>query len=467
LGSIDDFAVNALEEYDPEQQAIQDQVPVIRQQTQTLGIGWRRRFRDNSGLIRATLSTNNLLNRFQQYENNVEQTGLFLDNDSRETETRLKFSYTRFQGKWTTTYGVSAIAAAYRNRTSDLINDRSFDSSLDFLRYGLFAQTSVRLADDRLGWSFGLRTDGNTFTDSGHELYRTLSPRMALSYQLSANGNWTANASLGRYYKILPYTSLGFQDAAGEFVNRDTRYITSDHAVLGLEYLVSKAARITLEGFYKHYDNYPVSVADQISLANKGAGFEVFGSEAVVSTGKGRTYGAELLFQQKFTGKWYAIAALTLYSSEFGNGENADLAPSGWDNGVLVSLLGGYKFGRNWEVSSRYRYLGGAPYAPVDQTATLAAYPSIIRDYSRLGSVRLDPFGQLDLRIDKKWNFRGFSLDVFVDVQNVLGKQQPSEPQFGLDRDEQGEIITPERLVQVMSQDDGSVLPSLGLVFDF
>lgn len=467
LGSIDDFAVNELEEYDPEQQAIQDQVPVIRQRTQTLGLGWRRRFRDNSGLIRTTLSTNNLYSRFQQFENNIDQTGLFLDNDSRETETRLKFSYTRFQGKWTTTYGLSAIAAAYRNRTSDLVNGRSFDTKLDFLRYGLFAQTSVRLAADRLGWTFGLRTDGNTFTDSGHELYRTISPRMALSYQLSTNGNWTVNGSLGRYYKILPYTSLGFQDAGGNFVNRNTRYITSDHAVLGLEYLLNKAARITLEGFYKHYDHYPVSLTDQISLANKGGGFEVFGNEAVESKGTGRTYGVELLFQQKFTGRWYAIAALTLYSAEFSNGAQERTVSAVWDNGVLVSLLGGYKFGRNWEISSRYRYLGGAPYAPVDQEATLAAYPAIIRDYSRLGSVRLDAFGQWDLRIDKKWNFRGSSLDVFVDIQNVLGKQQPSEPQFGLDRNEQGEIVSPESLVQISSASSGSILPALGVVFDF
>ena len=58
-------------------------------------------------------------------------------------------------------------------------------------------------------------------------------------------------------------------------------------------------------------------MADEVSLANKGGGFEVFGSELIQSNGLGRTQGLELLYQQKFTGKWYGIASFTLFKSEF------------------------------------------------------------------------------------------------------------------------------------------------------
>lgn len=466
VGSVDDFAINDLEEFDAEQQATQDQVPVIRQRTNTVGVGWRRRFKDNSGLLQTTLSNNRLTNIFQQFTDNVNETGLYLENDSREEETRLRSSLTRFWGDWTTTFGLSAIYANYRNGTQDLVNNREFVSELDFFRYGFFAQTSTRVAGDRLGLSFGLRADGNTFTTNGNELNRTLSPRVALTYQLTPSGDWTVNASLGRYYKILPYTTLGYRNADDAFANEDAAYIRSDHLVAGLEYLVSESARFTLEGFYKRYADYPVSTTDGVSLANKGGGFEVFGNEPVVSTGEGRTYGVELLFQQKFTGRLYAIAALTYYQSEF-SGLDGVFKPAVWDNEVLVSLLGGYKFGRNWEVSSRYRYLGRAPYAPVDEAATLANYPAVIRDFDRLGSVRLEPFGQLDLRIDKKWSFQRFSLDVFLDIQNVLAEANPSEPQFGLDRNESGDVVEPRQLIEIPLETEGSVLPSLGIVINF
>lgn len=467
VGSVDDLAINELDEFDPEQQAIQDQIPVIRQRTNTVGIGWQHRFKDNSGFLRTTLSNNSLNNEFLQYEDNVNETGLYLENDSQETETRLRVSLTQFLGKWTMTYGLLALNADYSNETSDLVNDRQFDASLNLFRYGLFAQSAAKFAKDRLALSFGLRADGNSFTASGHELYRTISPRASFSYQLSPIGDWTFNASLGRYFKILPYTTLGFQDNAGDYVNQNADYIRSDHAVIGMEYLLSASSRLTLESFYKRYANYPVSISDGISLANKGGGFEVFGSEPVASDGAGRTYGLELLYQQKFTGRFYAVAAVTLYKSEFSGAANDDFTPAVWDNGLLVSLLGGYKFGKNWEISGRYRFLGEAPYAPIDQEATLANYPAVIRDFSLLGTVRLDPFSQLDIRLDKKWSFKKFSLDLFVDIQNVLVQGQPSEPQYGLDRDETGAIITPERLVLVNAADSDSVLPSLGVVLNF
>jgi hypothetical protein len=467
VGSIDDFSVNELDEFDPEQQASQDQVPVIKQRSNAAGISWRRRFKDNSGLMTTTLSYNTLANDFLRYEDNVAQTGLFFRNDSRETETRLRYSLTKFMGEWTTSFGGSLIGADYQNTTADQVNDLNFQTDLSLVRYGFFAQANRRLLQDRLGFSVGLRADGNNFTDDGGNLGRTISPRLSLSYRLDPEGDWTVNASAGRYYRILPYTTLGFQSNTGDFVNKSASYIQSDHLVAGLEYLVSPSARITVEGFYKGYSDYPVSIRDGISLANKGGGFEVFGSEPVRSVGLGRSYGAEFLYQQKFTGQFYAIGALTLYRSEFTGLDTDEYLPAVWDNQVLISLLAGYKFGKNWEVSGRFRYLGSAPYAPVDQEATLEAYPAVISNFDQLGSVRLDPFSQLDIRVDKKWNFSGFSLDVFLDIQNVLAQDNPQIPQYGLDRTETGEVITPEELVQVSALSEGSILPSLGIVLNF
>ena len=47
-----------LEEFDAEQKAIQDQVPVIKQYTNATGMSWKRRFKDNSGFMQTVISTN-------------------------------------------------------------------------------------------------------------------------------------------------------------------------------------------------------------------------------------------------------------------------------------------------------------------------------------------------------------------------------------------------------------------------
>ncbi|MFZ6001662.1 MAG: TonB-dependent receptor plug domain-containing protein, partial [Bacteroidota bacterium] len=467
VGSIDDFKVNKLEEYDPEQQAVQDQVPIIQQRTNTMGMSWKKRFRNNSGFMQTAISSNTLLNTFSQYRDNIGLTGLYFKNDSKEQETKLRYALTKFVGTWTTSMGASIQFANYTNNTSNLVNNVQYNTGLQFARYGLFAQASNRFLKNRLGVSFGLRADGNTFTSNGNELHRTTSPRASLSYQLDESGKWTWNFSAGRYYKLPAYTMLGFKDASNTLVNKDARYIQSDHLVTGAEYLVTESSRITVEGFLKQYDDYPVSVTDNVSLANKGGGFEVLGNERVASVGRGRTYGVEFLYQQKFNGKLYAIAALTLYKSEFTGSDRNKFIVSTWDNGQLVSLTGGYKMKRNWEISSRFRFLGKTPYAPVNKTATLANYPAVIKDYSRLGTVRLQPFNQLDVRVDKKWNFKRFSLDAYLDIQNLLAVASPSEPSYGLNRDDTGNIVEPRTLVIVNANETGSVLPSLGLVVNF
>ena len=417
--------------------------------------------------MRTTVSTNYLKNEFSQYEDNVNQTGLYLKNNSIENEYRVRYSITKYIGNWTNTGGLVVVNGNYSTESENLVFNRTFSSNLSLLRYGIFGQTATKVFDDKMGISFGVRADGNNFTNNGNEIFRTISPRAAISYQLNKVGNWTLNASLGRYFKILPYTTWGFKDNTGTYINKSAEYIASNHAVLGIEHLLSRASRLTLEGFYKGYSNYPISVTDQISLANKGGGFEVFGSEPITSDGKGKAYGLELLFQQKFTGKFYAVGALTLYKSEFTGANSSTFVPAVWDNGVLISLLAGYKFGKNWEVSGRYRFLGKTPYAPTDTAATLVNYPAVIKDYSRLGSVLLDPFSQLDIRIDKKWDFKKWNLDLFFDIQNALAQQQPSEPSFGLDRDELGNVIQPQSLIQIPVVNNGSVLPSLGIVINF
>ena len=193
----------------------------------------------------------------------------------------------------------------------------------------------------------------------------------------------------------------------------------------------------------------------------------MLGNEPIASVGLGRSYGLEFLYQKKFTNNYYLIAAYTFYRSEYTAFDQNVFRPSTWDSRHLLTLTGGYKFGNNWELSSRMRYLGRTPFAPVDQAATLANYPAVIRDFSQIGSDRLDTFNQVDLRIDKKWNYNKWTLNVFLEIQNILGSDIPQEPEFGLSRDADGNELAPRSLVEIMSVEGASVLPSIGIVIDF
>ncbi|PKQ63945.1 TonB-dependent receptor [Labilibaculum filiforme] len=462
LGSIDEFAIDASGTIDEDQQSTLDQTPFIEQRTNTIGLSWKNRFKNGKGFMQTTISNNLLDNDFSRYADNENQTGLYFKNDAREMETKLRYSLTYYAKDWRLSGGFNAQRSDYENKTIDSNEGFQYNTKIDFMKYGMFANATKSFFDQKLDFSFGFRTDGDSFTQ-GNDLFSTFSPRLALSYEFA--DDWKVKASVGRYFKLPPYTILGFQQN-NLFVNKKLDYTQSDHYVLGIERILGPSSNLSVEGFYKRYKDYPVSVQDQVSLANKGADFNILGNEEVKSVGYGRAYGVEFLFQQKLSHRFYGIFSYTFFYSEFTGFDKNKYLPSVWDSRHLVSLTGGYKLNKNWELSARYRFAGETPYVPVNIEATTSRYPDIVLDYNRLGAEKMGVFSQLDVRIDKKWNFKKLSLDLFFEIQNILMRNSPESPEYVLQRDDMGNTADPRNLIQ-LEEEDGKAIPTIGIVIDF
>ncbi|MFH5832433.1 carboxypeptidase-like regulatory domain-containing protein [Halalkalibaculum sp. DA384] len=465
VGAIDDFRINKPDNITAEQQATLDQVPIIKQWSSTGGISWRHRFRNTDGYLRTTLSSSAFDNNFRQYRDNENKDGLIQSTQSREWSTTLRSEYNRFIENWSISAGLMLENNQYTTQSFRSFDDVRFDTDLDFLRYGAYGQVTREWKNNRFSTSLGIRADGNTFTDDGNKLWRTLSPRLAVSYAIDAHSRWEINASAGRYFKIPPTTILGFQQN-NSFVNRNADYIRSDHLVAGLSFTPRKSTQLSVEGFYKRYEAYPVSRSDSVSLANLGADFDIFGNEAILSTGAGRAYGIELTYQQKLISNFYGLLAYTLYWSEFTGFEKNRFLPSRWDNRHLLTFTGGYQLPRNWEIGGRLRILGGAPYPVLKRDASEETYPNLVFDYSTLGEQRLDLFNALDLRIDKKWNFNRWALNLYLEISNVLASNIPNPPEYGLERNADGTPVQPRQIIEIEELDNSSRRPTLGIVID-
>ncbi|MBG8555853.1 TonB-dependent receptor [Hymenobacter guriensis] len=494
LGAIDHFELAVPRKTSPDKEYTLRSTPTIDQWNYTVGLALRQLL--PGGYLNVALSRTQLDNKLDQFEDRTttEEADRVLLTRSGETENKLRVDVNKSVGRWQYAYGVvgqyvqydsrffnrvrSEVRDAQGNLMSPQVNV-SFQTAIDFARFGAFGQlTRTLLPDDRLTLSAGLRADGNSFTDGGANLLRTLSPRVSASYALAQR--WNLNASVGRYYKIPPSTILGFRDEADRAVNQKARYIRSDHYVAGLEFLPAATTRFTLEGFYKKYSHYPVSVRDGISLANLGGDFAALGNEAVQSTGLGRAYGAELFFQQKLTRKIFAVASFTAFRSEF-SGVNGHFRPTAWDSRFLASALLGRKFSKGWEMGFKYRFAGGSPYTPFDLEASQASYLAVGRgvlDYSRLNTVRLGNFQQFDFRLDKKFNWRRTSIDLFVDVQNAFLIANPGTPSYTFQRTADnsgfqttdGQSIRPDgsNALPILLQDnDPTVTPTIGFILEF
>lgn len=496
VGAIDEFYFEAPKETTPENLYILSSVPGVNQWNYTQGFTLKRLI--DNGFWNLTLSRNMLDNRLDQFTDNTDgrqrdESKRVLGIQSQEIENKLRFDLNRYAGAWKYSVGAMAQYVKYNNNAYTRLRaevrdslgnllqpavENRFNTAIDFFKFGFFGQLNRTFFDDRMGVSAGLRADGNTFTEDGANLLQTISPRVSLSYAFAPN--WKANASVGRYYKTPLYTVLGFRDESGQLVNKDQPYLRSDHYVAGLEFVPTPVLRFTLEGFYKRYADYPVSAFNGISLANQGGGFGILGNERVLAVGDGEAYGLELFVQQKLRNNLYFTGSYTLFWSRFSNADG-QLVASAWDNRHLLSLLAGYKFRRNWELGVKYRFQGGVPYTPLDLEASRLNYATLgtgVLDNSRLNTLRLGNFSQMDIRLDKKWNFRRATLDVFIDIQNLLNTVNPAPPNYTFQRTADGSAFLttdgqPLRadggnaIPLLLENTEGSLLPSVGIVVEF
>lgn len=492
IGAIDEFRFAAVKEATPEKLYVINANPIINQWNYTAGVTLKRLIK--TGFINLALSRNSFDNDIEQFEDNSVQSAKTLSYQSRETENKLRLSIVNNLNGWRLSYGASIQLVEYVNDTYNVLRKEikdsvgaivqpavivDFKSPLNnFWKMGAFVQVGKRLFDQRLGISAGVRSDVNSITTDGWNAARTISPRFSASYTLA--DAWNLNASIGRYFKIPPYTILGFADNAGLMVNKDARYLQSDHYTAGLEYLPNEALRFTLEGFYKSYRNVPVSIRNGIALSNLGSDFTVLGNEAILTNGKGRAFGFEFFAQKKLTDRFFGVLSYTYYRSEY-SGNSGILIPSNWDNRHLLSLAGGYKFNRNWELGVRFRYQGGSPYTPFDDIASQRNYLSLgqgILDYTQLNTLRLAAFHSSDIRLDKKWNFRKFTLDVYIDITNWYVAKSPGSPSYTFRRNADntaflttdGTPVKPDgsnAIPYLLANDDASTIPTIGFIIEF
>jgi hypothetical protein len=484
IGALDKNRLNLERNETEEQRYILSYLPETDQWNYTIG-GVYRHFRDN-GYDNYILSRNMFRNKSYKYENNQEVDSLKIqDYSSDEIENKFRYEHINFLSSWRLLSGFSAEYVKYSNSTYQklFLNGTSqvidYQSGLEFYKYGVFSQISGKIWKDRLGVTAGFRFDGNTYSDEMKNPLNQLSPRISLSYGL--NERWFLNASVGHYKQLPAYTTLGYTEG-GVLVNRfnDLKYIGVTHYIVGVEFLPDATSKFSVEGFYKDYGHYPVSIRDSISLANKGGDFGVVGDEPVLSIGEGRAYGFEVLYRKKILDKMTLLLTYTHVRSEFA-GFTDEYIPSAWDARNIINALVSRKLKRNWTIGLKWKYSGGAPYTPYDEyTSSLVQAWNIqgrpYLDYSRYNSQRLTSFHQLDIRVDKEYFFDKWSLNLYMDIQNFYNFKYKGQDTYLPASDVDGNYIienpsdpldSQRYTMKSLENVGGSIVPTIGIIVEF
>ena len=269
---------------------------------------------------------------------------------------------------------------------------------------------------------FKLRDDLEVVPGMRLDLYRgisqgeTLTPRLNVRY--TVDKQWTAKAATGM-------TSQRPQPPEIALGNQDLLPFHAHETAAGVEYKWSDAIDFDVQGFYKGLDGV-VAPAES-----------VIPSQRFVNSGTGRVFGLELLARHRGGGKFFGWVAYTLQQATRVDRPGAARRRFGWDQTHVLTTLGNYKLANNWEVGARFRLVTGNP---VTELAT-AVWNEQTDTYTRVRSAcencgRLPAFHQLDFRVDKKWVYDRWLLNVYLDVQNVYNRSNPEGIRYNFDTSE-------------------------------
>jgi len=485
IGAIDDFKLNSNVGNNEVQRYLFDNLPASQQSNYTTGVVFRA-FSGNRTLTFAA-SRSQLDNRAEKYAGNQtgDEANLLLRYNSTEATNRGRLEVTTGTDRLRFLAGASleenmgtySVFSRTFNRFGPV--NVGYDSDIRFLQYGVFAQLSASVFGDKLGIVAGVRSDGSDYNRSMLDLREQVGARLGLTWNVS--GQVTANAGIADYYQLPPMMTLSYRNS-GELDNLNTaRYVRSRHYVGGIKWTNRTGGRLSVEGFYKSYPRYLMSLRDSISVAHLPVDFGVFGNYPVSYGSAGRAYGVELFYQQRLFHGFYGMAAYTLSRSEYKD-KSGLYRPATWDARHISNVTLGKRINSRWEVGLSWRMQSALPYTPFNQV--LSALKQVwdvnnqgIRDYSKLNTARGKATNLINLRVDRVWRFPGWTLNVYMDIENLLADADSQQVML-LERTQGGtgeplidNPSDPETLqryrVRQIANAQGALIPTFGTILKF
>jgi len=307
------------------------------------------------------------------------------------------------------------------------------------------------LIHPRFNLNLGLRLDYYDFLNQS----TYLAPRFSAKYKLLEK--LSLRLSGGIYYQSPAYVWVANP------LNKQLKALKNQMGVVGWDYLIRDDLRLSVEGFYKNYRDLPTGVipgvTDYIVLTNTGTGFggrqddfQSFGYYQLVSEATGQAYGLEFLLQKKFSSiPLYGLFSVSYSKSEV-TARNGRTYPGQYDQRFILNLSGGYIFNSKWEIAGKFRYFSGVPHTPIYRPSENPLNPGSIENLPvEYLAARTRAGHHLDIRIDRYFNFRGQTLIVYLDIQNIYAFKIPQRPSYDFWED------------RISDSSDITILPSIGI----
>lgn len=249
-------------------------------------------------------------------------------------------------------------------------------------------------------------------------------PRLALRFAPSKLGY--VQLAAGQYGQM-PSAA----DLSASFGNPTLPISRGRHLVLGGGVAPHEAVSVDVTAFY-------TATSD---LAMRNGADQPARAEALVASGSGRNYGAQIMARVTDLGPFTGWISYTLAWAQRRNADDLAWRPSDYDQRHVFTALGTFELPLRFEAGLRARVATGYP-----RTEVSGAWYDNRRDlyqplFGEQNQIRLPVFFQADLRVAKTFEVRASEIEVYLDVQNITNQKNVEEFIYAADYSERGGIV--------------------------
>jgi len=307
-------------------------------------------------------------------------------------------------------YDFNNTYGSFVNPYAELIPKILVRGDLTVSKTGLFAGLDWRPVRP-LTLSLGARLDRLS-----HNRTTEASPRLSAAWAVTPR--LTLKAAAGLFRQAVPTAILGITPQT-----RTNRNPYAVHFLFGVSHDVSPLFRWTLDVYDKEYHRLPVTPEDpEFSVFDACLDYGVYRSFTTVNdNGLAYCRGLELVVEKKPGGTWHLLVGASLFRSRFRD------ALGRWrdrlnDNRYVLTVIGGLRLARKWNIGLRWDLAGGVPYTPYDIERSTALNAAVL-DLDYLDSFRYPDYSSVSLRVDREFRFRTSVLLAYLSVLNLLDRE--------------------------------------------
>ncbi len=294
-------------------------------------------------------------------------------------------------------------AQKYVTRRPEFVNSTVNETKLQLA--GIL-EASLALSD-ALTLNPGIRFERDEIAPKSY-----FSPRFSASYALDPSTS--LNFAAGTYYQSPDLRVIGAHPG-----NRALSNEKSVHAILGLTRYIGDGLKLTLEGYYKTFDDL-IAQADRSTTLRRNAG-------------DGWAAGVDMGVVRRFVDDWYGQVNYSYAQSKRNDHDGLGAYNSDFNQPHVFNILVGYQLNDEWAFSSKWKYATGRPADDFIVHRDVFSNPNFLRFSKEIvgnNTRRLDDFHTFNVRVDFRKQLGRFAIVSFLDVLNVYNRLNVNEERF-------------------------------------